>query len=119
MEAFCNLTSTLDPKSVKEELMKLLDKEDSTEKLFKLVKSLILNLSAAINASSNLPAMSPLASKQQQHQQQQNQNQQNEINCVILLGIVISKRPQLFIKQASLTEVCDFHNFLKAKVFEY
>ncbi len=86
--------------------MKLLDKEDSTEKLVKLVKSLILNLSTAINASSNLPAPSPLASKQQQQlQQQQNLNQQNEINCLILLGIVISKRPQLFIKQPSLTEV--------------
>jgi hypothetical protein len=95
-----------DPRQTKEELTRLLEKEDSTEKLVKLVKSLILSLNASINASSSTPGASPLGSKQQQLlQQQQNQNQQNEINCVILLGMVVSKRPQLFIKQPSLTEV--------------
>lgn len=96
----------LDPLTVKEEAMKLLEKDDTNDKLAKLVKSIVLSMGSSITSSLNLMAsMTGQSSRQQTIQQQLSQNQQNEMCYLVALGIIAQLRPSLFIKQSSLTEV--------------
>ena len=85
-----------DPKTVKEEIVKLLEKEESSDKLVKLIKSVIVNLKT--------PAGSNPFNKQQQNQQQVTQ-QQPDLNYLMALSYVAIKKPHLFIKQPALVDV--------------
>ena len=86
-------------------MIKALEKEDSNEKVIKIVKNLVDNLSSYLSTNNLMQPISFANKQQQQTQQQQAQNQQNEINCLIILGIVFSRRPEIFVQNISLTEV--------------
>ena len=92
------INNPLDPKTVKDEIIKALDKEDAPEKVIKLIKLIIVNLKSPNLASSNGTGMS----KQQLQQQQQ---QQPDLNYLMALSYVAIKRPQIFIKNSALVDV--------------
>jgi hypothetical protein len=92
-----SLLRIIDPKTIREEITKALEKEDSNEKLSKQVRALITNLKSSTQQSVSL------VSKQQQHQHQQ--QHQPDLNYLMALSLVAMKKPQLFLKQPSLVEV--------------
>lgn len=109
----------LDPKTIKDEVTKLVAKEkekdgDETtnEKLAKITKSLIMNIKATMFNSVNPAILANTVNKQQQKtpavvasQQQQDQDSVNvHLNYVMSLSYIALKRPQLFISE-NLVEV--------------
>ncbi len=95
----------LDPKTVKDEVIKVL-KEETTEKVIKLIKLIILNLKSPIS-----PANASANAKNQQTQQsaQQQQQQQPDLNYLMALSYVAISKPQLFLKNPTLVDVCAFN----------
>jgi hypothetical protein len=98
-----NFLTNLDPKTIKEEIIKALEKEDSPEKVVKLIKLIIINLKTP-NASSN--GNSSVVNKQQQQQQQQ-----PDLNFLMALSYVALKKPQVFLKNSGLVDVNISHSF--------
>lgn len=111
----------LDPKTIKDEVTKLIEKEkekdgDETtnEKLAKITKSLIMNIKATMFNSVNPGILANTVNKQQQKtpavvtaNQQESVSQDNvniHLNYVVSLCYIALKRPQLFISE-NLVEV--------------
>lgn len=82
--------SSIDSKNVKDEVVKLLEKDETNEKLIKFIESLVSNLkNSNINQSgSNL----------KQH------SQQNDLNFLMALSYIALKRPDVFLKNLNLVE---------------
>ena len=90
----------IDPKTIKEELAKALEKDESDEKLAKLVRSIIVNLKNSLIASAG--GANSLAKQQQNQQPAQQGSLTNEnVNYLISLTYVAQHRPHLFVKQQS------------------
>lgn len=89
-----------DPRTVKEEITKTLEKEDSNEKLTKIIKSLVVNLKTNSNTTTTTSSNNTVNKSQQQP----------DLNFLLALGYVSIQRPQLFLKQPNLIEVG--HQFL-------
>jgi hypothetical protein len=112
----------LDPKTIKDEVTKLVEKEKekdgeetTNEKLAKITKSLIMNIKATMFNSVNPAILANTVNKQQQKtpsvvasQQQQESVSQDSVNIhlnyVVSLCYIALKRPQLFISE-NLVEV--------------
>ena len=101
---------SVDPKTIKDEIVKLLEKDDATttEKLTKIVRALIFNLKPTSTVPVTPPGM-PIKQQQQlllaQQQQQVQQQQQPDLNFLMALSFLALKRPQLFLKQPMIVEV--------------
>ena len=93
-----------DPKTIKEEIAKALEKDESDEKLIKLVRSIIISLKNSLIQSSS--STNPLIKQQQNQQPAQQQTITNEnLNYIIALSYVAQNRPHLFLKQSILLDV--------------
>jgi len=76
-------------------------KEETTEKVIKLIKLIIMNLKSPI-----IPNNTQVGLKTQQQQQQQPSQQQPDLNYLMALSYVAISKPQLFLKNPSLVDVC-------------
>lgn len=92
-----NSTSYLDPKTIKEEIIKALEKEESPEKAIKIIKLIVVNLKSP-NMTNNGSGLS------KQHHNQQQSSQQPDLNYLMALSYVAIKKPQLLLKNSALVD---------------
>lgn len=104
-----------DPKTIKDDVKKLLEKEkddETNEKLIKIAKSLIMNIRATMVNSTTNPAILTSSMNKQQSLQKPSDPQSNDLhtavhnylNYVVSLSYIALKRSQLFMAE-NLVEV--------------
>ena len=112
-------TCNLDPKTIREEIANAIEREETDEKLTKILRSIIISLKNSLN---QLSSSSSAIVKQQQNQQPPpplNQPQaiitNENLNYVFAIGYAVKLRPHLFIKQPAFLEVTKNKSNLKNK----
>ncbi|RNA14307.1 integrator complex subunit 1 [Brachionus plicatilis] len=94
----------VDAKNVKEEVVRLLEKDDTTDKLIKFIESLVNNLKH--------PNISFSAANLKQY------SQQSDLNFLMALSYIALKRPQFFLKNLNLVDFI-VNNLLTSKNTSY
>lgn len=78
--------NSIDAKNIKEEVIKLLEKDEYNEKLIQFIKSLVNSLK-----NSNVTSLKQIS-------------QQSDLNILMALSYIALKRPQFFLKNLNLVE---------------